>query len=363
MPWKQRMLKFNKKQWVILCATTLSLSGCALFSDNDGREDIDDSYLQSQQDRDLQLPGRTTEIQQHDLYRIPEGAVIVNRQPKGQALGLEPPQLLLAMGDGVREDNNAAYPTVWLRGSSSRLKQLFQEFAQSNGFQATAINRNNLTTDWISDEMEGIGQALGAYNIDGQRFRFDLSMVAESANEFGLQSKAIDSQQNIDGQWVNIENSNRVAKQFLNQFIGYYDGVVSTEARERVMADAVIDTRLGTNANGNIAIVTNRSPQDVWQKTPAVLDSLNVIMTDRDQKTDTFYFKVEEEAGLFTSLFTNTRDPKIDIAPGDYRLEIKAHNGGTALTFMDNEGNELAPNIVGAIYPEFAAAYRSREIR
>lgn len=357
------MLKFNKKQWIILCATTLSLSGCALFSDNDGREDIDDSYLASQQDRDLQLPGQTTEISQQDQYRIPEGAVIVNRQPKGQALGLEPPQLLLAMGDGVREDKDAAHPTVWLRGSSSRLEQLFQKFAQSNGFQATTISRNNLTTDWISDEADGIGKALGAYNIDGQRFRFNLNMIAESSNEFGLQSKAIGSQQNIDGQWVDVENSNRVAKQFLNQFIGYYDGIVSAEARERVLADAVIDTRLGTNANGNIAVVTDKAPQVVWQKTAGVLESLNLIITDRDQKTDTFYFKVEEESGLFTSFFTDTKDPKIDIAPGDYRLEIKAHNGGTALTFMDNDGNELSPNVVGVIYPEFAAAYRSREIR
>ncbi len=359
------MLKHNKQRFLLILAATgsLALSGCSWFSANDGREDIDDSYLKSRQDRELQIPAEVTEIQEGDLYQIPQGAVIVNRDPKGQMLGLEPPQLLLSSGDGVREDQDAEHPTVWLRGQSSRFTEFVEGFASSNNVPVISKNNRNFLTDWLSDEDEGLGEGLGSYNIDGQRHKFNLSLVAENANEFAVQAVHSASEQEIDGQWRQIETSDRVAKQFLNQFIGYYDGIRDREARARILAEGSIDTRLGTNPQGHIAIVTEREKAAVWQQTPAVLEYLNLVITDRDQSEGTFYFKVEEPSGFFSSIFSDTKDVKVDLAPGDYRIDIEDIAIGTSISFKNEQGERLSPNLVGKIYPEFSAAYRSRKIR
>ncbi|WP_251360028.1 outer membrane protein assembly factor BamC [Kangiella sp. TOML190] len=358
------MLKHNKKLLVNLSfLSLLSLSGCSWFSANDGREDIDEAYLNSRQEQALQIPADVSEIQLDDHYKIPEGAVIVNRDPKGQALTIEPPQLLLTSGDGVREDPDAPNPTVWLRGNSSRLAEFFQGFATANQIKTVATGSQRLETDWLSDEDEGLAEGLGAYNIDGQRHKFDLSLVAESANEFGVQSRHVASEQYLDGQWVPVETSKRVAKQFLNQFIGYYDGIRDKEARARILAEGNIDTRLGTNPAGHIAIVSGRDLDAVWGRTPAVLEFLNLNLTDRDKSINTFYFQVPEEEGFFSGLFGSEEEAKVDLATGSYLMELEPKGSGTSITFKTEQGDLLDPSLVGKLYPEFSAAYRSRGIK
>ncbi len=359
------MLKHNKFliSLAISSVALSTLSGCSWFSANDGREDIDDSYLKSRQTVELQLPAGVNEIKPNDNYQIPEGAVIVNRQAKGQGLGLEPPQLLLTSGDGVREDLDAEHPTVWLRGQSSRLNEYFDGFVSSNNINVSTKDSKRLATDWLSDDDDGIGEGLGSYNIDDQRHKFELTMIADSGNEFGLQALHTASEQEIDGEWVKVETSDRVAKQFLNQFIGYYDGVRDTEARARVLAEGVIETRLGTNSKGHIAMVTERDLQSVWQQTPAVLEALNLPIVDRDQSKGLFFFKVEDSDGFFSSLFSDKEEAKVELEPGDYRLQLETlAQGGTSITFENEAGERLAASLVGKIYPDFKAAYRSRTL-
>ncbi len=358
------MLKYNKQKLLLILAATgsLSLSGCSWFSANDGSEDIDDSYLKSRQATQLQIPADVSEIKQEDNYQIPEGAVIVNRDPKGKLLGLEPPQLLLTSGDGVREDTEAKHPTVWLRGQSGRLVEYFDGFVAAHNIQVENKDSKSLNTSWLSDDDEGLGEGLGSYNIDNQRHKFQLAMIADSGNEFGIQATHTASEQEIEGQWVEVQTSDRVAKQFLNQFIGYYDGVRDGEARARILAEGVIDTRLGTNSQGHIAMVSERDMQSIWQQTPAVLNFLNLPIVDRDQSQNTFYFKVEEASGFFASIFSDNKEAKVKLEPGNYRLQLEAlSQGGTSISFTDEDGIRLSPTLVGQIYPNFKAAYRSRE--
>ncbi len=341
----------------------LILSGCSWFSANDGREDIDESYLNSKQGKDLQIPANANEIIQNDSFQIPEGAVIVNRQAKGSLLSLEPPQLLLTGGDGVREDTDASYPTVWLRGQSSELKSFLDGFVEANSIKIDTVSNQALTTGWLSDEEEGLGEGLGSYNIDDQRHKFSLNLIAENANEFAVQAIHLTSQQEIDGNWKDISTSNRVAKQFLNQFIGYYDGVRDRQARARILEEGIIETRLGTNPNGDIAIVSDRDFQAIWQQTPAVLESLNLPIIDRDQSQGLFFFKVAEDSGFWSSLFGKNTNSRVDMLPGNYRILIDTlANGGSSISFQNEAGEKLSPNLVGKIYPEFKAAFRKKEL-
>ncbi|NVJ67013.1 MAG: outer membrane protein assembly factor BamC, partial [Gammaproteobacteria bacterium] len=277
-------------------------------------------------------------------------------------LGLEPPQLLLTSGDGVREDTEAKHPTVWLRGQSSRLTEYFDGFVAAHSIQVESQDSKNLSTFWLSDDDDGLGAGLGSYNIDGQRHKFKLAMIADSGNEFGVQATHIASEQEIDGNWVQVQTSDRVAKQFLNQFIGYYDGVRDSEARARILAEGVIDTRLGTNPQGHIAMVSERDLQSIWQQTPAVLGVLNLPVVDRDQSQNIFYFKVDDPAGFWSSIFSDNKEAKVKLAPGSYRLVLEElTNGGTSISFTDEDGERLSPAVVGQLYPDFKAAYRSRE--
>ncbi len=347
----------------IALGSNLMLSGCSWFSANDGREDIDDSYLNSKQGKELQIPANADEIIQNDNFQIPEGAVIVNRQAKGNLLNLEPPQLLLTSGDGVREDTDASYPTVWLRAQSSELKSLLDGFVEANNLNVESVSNDALVTDWLSDEEEGLGEGLGSYNIDDQRHKFSLNLIAENANEFAIQAIHLTSQQEIDGSWKDVSTSNRVARQFLNQFIGYYDGVRNRQARARILAEGIIETRLGTNSRGSIAIVSDRDFQAIWQQTPAVLESLNLPIIDRDQSQGLFFFKVAENSGFWNSLFGKNTDSRVDMLPGNYRILVETlANGGSSISFQDEEGQKLSPNLVGKIYPEFKAAFRKKEL-
>lgn len=358
------MLKHNKQKIlpILAAVSVVTLSGCTWFSANDGREDLDEAYLESRQGAELQLPSDVTEIKQNDNYLIPEGAVIVNREPKGNLLGLEPPQLLLTSGDGIREDKDAKHPTVWIRGESNRLGEYIDGFVSSNNIGVINKSNQSLNTDWLSDDNDGIGAGLGSYNVDGQRHKFELAMIADSGNEFGIQAIHSASEQEVDGQWISVATSERVAKQFLNQFIGYYDGLRDREARNRVIAEGIIDTRLGTNPKGDIALVTDRDVRDIWQQTPEVLKSLNLKVTDRDESKGIFYFESVDASGIFYFLFGDGEAAKVDLEPGSYRMVFEILGaGGTSVTFETEQGEPLSANLVGKIYPDFKAAYRARQ--
>lgn len=360
------MLKYNKQkiQYVVAVATTLSLSGCGWFAAKDGTEEIDDRYMQSQQGPELQMPPSTSELQVSDeQYRIPEGVVITDREAKGKSLNLEPPQLLLIGGDGIREDKEQENPTVWVRNSGTEMMDYIQRFVTAKEIPVASSNQKSISTDWISDEDETVaGEYLGSYNIEGQRHRFELEVIASSDNEVGLQAKHVASEQLLNDNWSEVQTSQQIAKQFLNYFLGYYDTVRTREARARILQEGAIDFSLGTNNSGGIALVTDKGFQNVWDQLPRVIEKLNLSVTDRDQSKKTYYFNVKEpETGIWNSLFgDDNTNPKVELEPGDYQLRLSELESGVAITFYDNQGNLLAADKVTKIYPEFSAAFRSR---
>ncbi|NVK21427.1 MAG: outer membrane protein assembly factor BamC [Kangiellaceae bacterium] len=372
------MLKHNKQKLrntlnlSLVVTAALSVSACSWFSANDGSEDIDDRYMQSQQGPDLQLPPNTTELKVEDQYRVPEGVVITERDAQGKMLNLEPPQLLLIGGDGVREDKEQAQPTVWVRNSGSQMMDYINRFVQQQNIALSNSSAQAIETDWISDEDESaVSQYLGSYNIEGQRHRFALKVIAESqaavggTSEVGLQAVHLANQQEIDGQWAEVQTSDRVAKQFLNYFLGFYDSERTKEARARILQEGAIDVRLGNDNQGNVALVTDRDFQSVWQQMPRVLESLNLPITDRDQSAGTYYFNVKDpDSGVWDALFGDDDEAKVNLQPGDYQIKVKELNtNGVAMTFFDSEGNLLPANKITEIYPEFSAAFRSRANR
>ena len=359
------MLKYNKQKISVLLATSIAfgLSGCSLFSGADGTEDIDDRYMRSQQGPELQLPANADELEFNDDYRVPEGTVITERNAQGKKLSLEPPQLLLIGGDGIREDKEQEFPTVWVRSDGQQLSDYLNRFILSKSIPVISQDDKNINTDWIlSDAESSLGQHLGSYNIDDQRHRFNFIIVAQNDNEVGLQARHVANEQLLDGQWVEVETSKRVARQFLNYFLGFYDGERNKEARARILQEGSIDIRLGTDNNSNVAFVSERDFQTVWQQIPFVLEKLNLDITDRDQSAGLYYFNVREPSSGFWSLFfDSSSDPKVNLEPGDYKIKVESLTAsGTSLVFYHQAGELVSSSTIAEIYPEISATFSSR---
>lgn len=353
------MLNYLKtiKTISLAVSTALVLSACAT---TDGTEDIDDRYMRSQKGPELQIPPGASEVKVTDSYRVPEGVVITSRDAKGKQLSLEPPQLLLVAGDGVWEDAEREQPTVWVRGDSEQLVTYIQRFMKAQNISYQEPSATSVTTDWIADSDENqVSEHLGTYSVDGERHKFSLSIVETKPNEVALQARHLAYQQNLDDNWTEVDTSNRVAKQFLNYFIGYFDSERTREARQRILQEAKIDVELGYNDQGSLALVTDREFLAVWDQLPRVLESLNLEITDRDRSERAYYFRVNEPEDGFWSWFGDSEDAKIDLEPGDYQIKISDLNvGGVSISFFGAEGDVLDSSTVTRIYPEFSAEFK-----
>lgn len=349
----------NTIKILALAASSAVLLPACAFS-GDGAEDIDETYMKSQQGPKLQLPPSASELTIDDRYRVPEGAVITERQAKGKELSLEPPQLLLVAGDGVWEDTEREQPTVWVRGDKQQLVAYIERFMASQKIAYEEPDNGSVTTDWVSDSSDNaISEHLGSYYVEGQRHKFNLEIVDTKPNEVALQANHVANQQGEDGQWVDVATSERVAKQFLNYFIGYYDSERTREARARILQKAKIDFELGYNDRGGIALVTQRKFLAVWDQMPRVLTSLNLSVTDRDRSAQIYYFNVKESETGFWSWFSGDENPKVSLEPGDYQLKLSELNaGGLSMTFYGAEGELLDSSTVTKIYPEFSAEFK-----
>ncbi|GEM_PF-1549325 len=354
------MLNYHKtiKTISLAVSAVVVLSACAT---TDGTEDIDDRYMNSGKGPELQLPPGTTEVNVTDGYRVPEGTVITNREAKGKQLTLEPPQLLLVAGDGIWEDTERQQPTVWVRGNSEELVQYIERFMTSQNISYQESGAGSVSTDWISDTDESqVSEHLGTYSFEGERHKFSLNVVDTKPNEVALQADHLAYQQNKDDQWVDVETSSRMAKQFLNYFIGYYDSERTREARERILQQAKINVELGYNDQGALALVSEREFLAVWDQMPRVLGALNLEITDRDRSEKTYYFRVNEPDDGFWSWFgSDENEAKIDLEPGDYQIKLSELNaGGVSLSFYGAEGEPLDSSTVTRIYPEFSAEFK-----
>ncbi|WP_223669180.1 outer membrane protein assembly factor BamC [Kangiella shandongensis] len=355
------MLNYHKNIKVLALSVSAAVLVSACATSGDGSEDIDDRYMQSQKGPDLQLPPGTSEINVQDGYRVPEGAVITEREPQGKAMSLEPPQLLLVAGDGVWEDTERAEPTVWIRGDAEQLISYIERFMQSQNLSYNEPANSLVETDWITDtEDNQVAERLGSYYVDGQRHKFRLSIVDKKPNEVALQAKHIANQRYQDEQWNSVATSQRVAKQFLNYFIGYYDSARTREARQRILQQAKVDFELGYDDQGSLALITERKFLAVWEQMPRVLTALNLSITDRDRSEQTYYFNVKEPDTGFWSLFSSDNEKvKVDLEPGDYQVKLsELASGGISMSFYGAEGDKLEDNVVTRIYPEFAAEFK-----
>lgn len=354
------MLNYQKtiKILSLSIASALFVSACAT---SDGTEDIDDSYMKSPKGPQLQLPPGTSEIKATDSYRVPEGTVITQRDAKGKKLSLEPPQLLLIAGDGVWVDTERAEPTVWVRADESELIAYIERFMKSQSLAYQEPSNDTITTEWIvADGESKISERLGPYHVENQRHKFSLNIVDKKPNEVALQAKHLAYQHQVDGQWVDVETSERVAKQFLNYFVGYYDSERTREARERILQEAKIDMELGYNDQGSLALITEREVLAVWEQLPRVLTALNLEITDHDRSEQTYYFNVREPDDGFWSWFGDDENKaKVDLEPGSYQIKLVELNaGGASMNFYGAEGNLLESNIITRIYPEFSAEFK-----
>ncbi|AOE50065.1 outer membrane protein assembly factor BamC [Kangiella sediminilitoris] len=355
------MLNYHKKTKVIslsICAAVV-LSACA--TSGDGSEDIDDSYISSQQGPELQLPPGTTEIEVRDGYRVPEGTVITRREAEGKAMSLEPPQLLLITGDGVWVDTERTEPTVWVRSDAQQLMTYIDRFMDSQKLSYNQSGQNTIRTDWITDsDGTDLAERLGSYYVEGQRHKFELAIVDQKSNEVALQANHLASQQYREGQWIDISTSQRVAKQFLNYFIGYYDSERTREARKRILQQAKVDFELGYDDQGALALVTEREFLAVWEQMTRVLTALNLSITDRDRSEKVYYFNVKEpDSGFWSIFFDDDEAAKVALEPGDYQVRLsELYAGGVSLTFYDAEGEKLDDSTITRIYPEFVAEFK-----
>lgn len=354
------MLNYPKNIKVLALSISVAILLPACASTGDGSEDIDDRYMKSQQGPALQMPADTTELEIEDSYRVPEGTVITQRDAKGKAMNLEPPQLLLVAGDGIWEDTERSKPTVWVRGDSQQLVKYIERFMKAQGIGYAEPSVQSVTTDWISDSEESaVSEYLGSYYVEGQRHKFELKIVDSKPNEVALQAIHLANQHNIDGQWTDVKTSERVAKQFLNYFIGYFDSERTREARERILQEAKVDFELGYSDKGSLALITEREFLAVWEQIPRVLTALNLSVIDRDRSAKTYYFNVKEPESGFWSWFSSDEDAKVDLEPGDYQLQLsELSTGGMAMSFYGAEGEQLDSSLVTKLYPQFSAEFK-----
>jgi len=356
-------LKLVLRTMVILSISFLS--GCSWIVGEDGIFDTKQyDYTRAEITKELEVPESVGKNNESDNYFVPETGEELNGIVYGVDVDVLAPMQVLTLGSKVRVNRDSDFSSVYVTMSELKLWDSVERYLNAEKFEITDkdLSSRLITTDWITKEDDDFWS--GDITAWRQKYKITINKAIRPSEKV-LSIELLEAQEYVKDSdtWQKVTEPGRLETEFLNSILGFLYVEDIDRSRQLVNQSALggISVKLGTNANGDPALITTADYENVWGRIPVFLRLLNLTVEDQDRSQGLYFFKLEDTEGFFSSLaFWSEDQPTLDIPEGLYSMNLAKLGERVSITIIDDENNAISAKVLAKNYPAISKAFRSR---
>jgi outer membrane protein assembly factor BamC len=333
------------------------LSGCAIFEkeapENHRAEQIE-----------LKIPAGLAVPNQPSAYDIPQiqtsGAAQVDKKS---------PTLILATATSSRLDEEEKQARVWFERNDYTgdllpfVQNQLQAFFASQEIGLTQTDEQGLVyqTDWIKrSKSSGFWFWKEEQAVDQLRYQIELAPRPHgrtlSATVTLLEHQFFDA-----GTPLNAQEAKAAEVNLLNRLINQVAITEVQIARELRQQVAAVSLEPGLDNAGNPALLSTQPIDVTWSQLEVLFGELNLTVTDFDRSVFTYFVNyTRPERSIWRAVTFRDAPLGLPLDDGDYQLVLsKTANNGTAISWLNKNGEALSPAQVAALLDPVVAAIRA----
>ncbi|AKJ42918.1 outer membrane protein assembly factor BamC [Pragia fontium] len=294
-----------------------------------GNED----YLKAPALKELRAPAGMILPVQNAQYAVNNRAVSTGNL--GLALDIRPPSQPLALMTGSRVQFSGNTATLSLENSAQNQalwSKLIAALGQKNYKIADRQDANQtLTTDWINWQ------------------RGDENVAYDARYQIAVQSQGYQNQLSVkvielkagDKAVTDAASMQRYSISMLNSITSVLDKTQhDLDSKKAGLASGSIVLQSAKDDTGLPVVIVRAPYTNVWDRLPAVLESMGMEITDRNKPQGLITVKFKSSNANWAAL--NVPNP--DLKNGEYKLQVGDLDNRSSLQFSTEKGQVLKEN-------------------
>lgn len=341
------------------------LGGCSWFTGEDSLfESSEYDYTNAKVTTELKVPETVGELNVQDHFMVPE----LGGDSKGVVYGVEAdvvaPMQVLSLGTNVRVNRDSSFSSAFITKSEIQAWDSVVRFLEREQIPIDGkdIKNGSIDTGWQVKNDD----AFWSGDITAWRYRYSISITpADRATEVILTVELKQAQELVDdtGEWRSFAETGRTQTEFLNSILGFLYVEEIQESRQLVNQSAIggISVTLGSDKDGNPALITSADMEHVWTRIPVAFKLLDISIEDQDRSKGLYFVKINDTEGFFDSLaFWSDNDDRLNLPKQYYRLQVLAQGERVSISFFDNKNEPIKAAELAENFPVLSKAFRSR---
>lgn len=274
---------------------------------------------------------------------------------------------ILSLGNDVRPNRDTRTASAYINADELKVWDVINRFMQSDNIAMAGrdiiADGVSVSTDWVVKYRE---MFWGSDEPD-TRHRYRIKVLdAERPNETRLDVEVLVAERFTDDEgWEpNMEDS-RAGAELLNQILGYMYVENIRQSRERVSQSGLggITVSLGSDPEGNPALVTSSGFEQAWSRIPIAMQIVKMRVDDRDRSQGLYFVsRNDDEESFFESLafWSDDDNETIDLDKGSYRVQVTSEGERTYIVFTDTDDVPLKADILAQNFALLSRAFKAR---
>ncbi|MFT5452384.1 MAG: outer membrane protein assembly factor BamC [Enterobacterales bacterium] len=341
------------------------VSGCSWIVGEDGFFDTKQyDYTRAEITKELDVPSSVGESNESDNYFVIESSEELNGEVHGIDSKVMAPMQVLTLGNKARVNRESKIASVYVTMSEISLWDSLERYLSEENIPVSSkdISSSIIRTGWVSK----VDDSFWSADITAWRQRYNLILnTASRPSEKILSVELVEAQEYIEdtGKWRNVENPGRLETEFLNSILGFLYVEDIDKSRELVNQSALggIAVSLGTNADGDAALISSADFENVWGRIPVFLRLLNLSLEDQDRSEGLYFFKLEDTEGFLSSLaFWSDSPETLNMPEGLYTIRIAKLGDKVSISIFDEDNSAISAQDLAKNYPAISKAFKSR---
>jgi outer membrane protein assembly factor BamC len=342
-------------------------AGCSVLNFNDNPDQLDLSdYSKAKMSGDLLIPETVGQDNSQNLFIVPELMPESTGVVFGQGVDVPAPMQILTLGNDVRANKESRIASAFINDSEIAVWDLVSRFMENDQIALTEkqIAEGLLVTDWITKYKESFWWG---DDIPVIRHRYRVRLLdAERPNETRLDVEVLAAEvYTSDEGWEPTMDATRAGAEFINQILGFKYVESINESRQRVAQSALggITVSLGSDPDGNPALVTASAFEQAWDRVPLALQMVKMQVDDKDRSQGLYFVSLrEDDEGFFKSLafWSDDESDALDLERGNYRIQVTQEGARTYIVFTDTDDVPLQADVLARNFPQLSKAFKAR---
>jgi outer membrane protein assembly factor BamC len=324
----------------LVVAITLAFSACSVFTDDSHHErnyrvndglNIPENLSQPYQDPAYDLDATQYTTAEQSAAYLTKAPAQVLTFPKGSWVneGDQEARIFFDKSDGIEDLETF----IW-----RAIDDLFTEQ------QVTAQDKQHhyVVSNWYSIEKPvDVWWWEEERELSRQKFKFVVD-IEDHKRTASVNVELTDFTSKYDELTDILKQRLEVAA--LNAFIEQYDFNYRQLIVQLNKSRGIVSLQMGFDDKGNSAFVTEQKAKNIFERFPGFLERVGFTIDEVEPSRNLIFTTYEEPDDSVWDSIWGDEIRKLPLEPGQYQLLVTETNtGGTAITWLDTEGETLEP--------------------